>query len=282
MTNPERFGLGCNVTKMKPTGERHFRPLTPEDFPRLYEAFREAFSDYVVPFAPTAEQLFEMLTRRGWKPELSVGAFDGERMVGFTANGIDGVTAYDSGTGVVPSHRRQGLSRAMFEWLGPRLRDAGARSYLLEVIETNTAAEALYRGLGFVETRRFDCYVYDARPVAPQFGFTSPNRAWWDVQPPWQNSGDSLARARDPHVVIGDERGYAVVFPSNGDLAQLAVAPEHRRRGLGRQLLDAAGAIAAKPLRILNVDDRDAGIAAFFRSIGARRIIRQIEMVQTL
>jgi len=282
MTNPERFGLGCNVTKMKPTGEHHFRPLTSEDFPRLYETFREAFSDYVVPFAPTTEQLFEMLTRRGWKPELSVGAFDGERMVGFTANGFDGVTAYDSGTGVVPSHRRQGLSRAMFDWLTPRLRDAGARNYLLEVIETNAAAEALYRGLGFVETRRFDCYVYEARPDAPQFGFTSPNPAWWDVQPPWQNSSDSLARARDPHVVIGDERGYAVVFPSNGDLAQLAVAPEHRRRGLGRQLLDAAGAIAGKPLRILNVDDRDAGIAAFFQSIGARRIIRQIEMVLAL
>jgi ribosomal protein S18 acetylase RimI-like enzyme len=267
---------------MKPTGEGDFLPLTHEDFAKLYEAFREAFSDYVVPFAPTREQLLEMLTRRGWKPELSVGVFDGDRMVGFTANGFDGTTAYDSGTGVVPSHRRRGLSRAMFGYLEPVLRNAGATRYLLEVIETNTAAEALYRGLGFQETRRFDCYVYEPRPHALQFGFTSANKEWWDVEAPWQNSNDSLARARDPHVVIGDERGYAVVFPGNGDLAQLAVAPKHRRRGVGRQLLDAAGAIAGKPLRILNVDERDQGIAAFFAAIGARRIVRQIEMVLAL
>ncbi|HKO56123.1 MAG TPA: GNAT family N-acetyltransferase [Thermoanaerobaculia bacterium] len=267
---------------MKTSGEGHLRPLTADDFETLYAAFREAFSDYVVPFAPTREQLLEMLTRRGWKPELSVGAFDGERMVGFTANGFDGVTAYDSGTGVVPSHRRRGLSRAMFDWLIPRLRAAGASRYLLEVIETNKPAEELYRGLGFRETRRFDCWVYESRGDAPRFGGGAINPEWWDVEPPWQNSNASLARARDRHVVIGDERGYAAVFPNSGDLAQLAVAREHRRRGVGRQLLDAAAAIANKPLRVLNVDDRDEGIAAFFEAVGARRIVRQIEMVLAL
>ncbi|HEV7922207.1 MAG TPA: GNAT family N-acetyltransferase [Thermoanaerobaculia bacterium] len=254
--------------------------MTADDFETLYAAFREAFSDYVVPFAPTREQLLEMLTRRGWSPELSVGAFDGERMVGFTANGFDGATAYDSGTGVVPSHRRRGLSRAMFQWVTPRLRAAGASRYLLEVIETNSAAEALYRGMGFVETRRFDCYAYEGRSAS--FPAGTVNTAWWDVQPAWQNSTASLARARDPHVVIGDERGYAVVFPGSGDLAQLAVAREHRRRGVGRALLDAAAAIAGKPLRILNVDDRDRGIAAFFEAVGARRFVRQLEMVLAL
>ena len=273
--------MACNVTKMKTSGEGALRPLTKDDFDALYAAFGEAFSDYVVPFAPTREQLLEMLTRRGWSPSLSAGVFDGDRMVGFTANGFDGDTAYDSGTGVVPSHRRRGLSRTMFEWLAPRLRAAGATRYLLEVIETNHAAEALYRGMGFAETRRFDCYTYEGRS-APQFGFTTVNKEWWDVQPAWQNSSASLARARDPHVVIGDERGYAVVFPGNGDLAQLAVAREHRRRGVGRALLDAAAAVAGKPLRILNVDDRDRGIAAFFEAAGARRIIRQIEMVLAL
>ena len=57
--------------------------------------------------------------------------------------------------------------------------------------------------------------------------------------PSWQNSVASIRRANEPFVVIGDERGAAVVFPSNGDVPLLAVAPEHRRRGLGRAGLTA-------------------------------------------
>jgi ribosomal protein S18 acetylase RimI-like enzyme len=254
------------------------RTLTADDFDVLHAAFGEAFSDYVVPFKPTREQLREMFTRRGWVPELSVGAFDGERMVGFTANCFDGATAYDSGTGVVPSHRRGGVSRRMFEFLRPILRGAGASSYLLEVIETNAAAEALYRSLGFQETRRFDCWTYEGTGGRRMESGGHVNEEWWDVEPAWQNSTASIRRAHDPHVVLGDERGYAVVFPSNGDVPQLAVAREHRRSGVGSELLHAARTEAGRPLRFLNIDDRDDGISAFLESCGARRFIRQIEM----
>lgn len=261
------------------------RTLDDADFDTLHAAFLEAFSDYSVPFRPSPELLREMFTRRGWVPEVSVGVFEGERMVGFTANGFDGVTAYDTGTGVVPSHRRQGLSRRMFEFLAPILQEAGATSYLLEVIETNTAAEALYRGMGFRETRRFDCWFYEETEAAGrgarQLAGETPARQedeWWDVEPAWQNSTASLRRAREPHLVLGDERGYAVVFPDSGDVPQLAVSREHRRQGIGRLLLDEARAIAGRPLRILNIDDRDEGIAAFLDACGARRFVRQIEM----
>jgi len=237
------------------------RTLTADDFVELHDAFGGAFSDYVVPFQPTPGALREMLTRRGWVPELSAGVFDGEQMVGFTANGFDGATAYDSGTGVVPSHRRRGVSRGMFEFLGPILRGAGASSYLLEVIETNAAAEALYRGLGFQETRRFDCWTYEGTGGRRMESGGHVNEEWWDVEPAWQNSTASIRRAHDPHVVLGDERGYVVVFPNSGDVAQLAVAREHRRRGVGRELLQAARAEAGRPLRFLNIDDRDDGIS---------------------
>jgi len=135
----------------------------------------------------------------------------------------------------------------------------------------------LYRGLGFQETRRFDCWTYEATS-GRRMAEGSVNEEWWDVEPAWQNSTASIRRAHDPHLVLGNERGYVVVFPGNGDVPQLAVAREHRRRGVGRELLHAARAAAGRPLRILNVDDRDDGIAAFLESCGARRFIRQIEM----
>ena len=84
------------------------------------------------------------------------------------------------------------------------------------------------------------------------------------------------------YVVLGDDDGYAIVFPSTGDLPQLAVRREARRRGVGTRLIRAAASIAEKPLRIINVDVRDEGIAAFLDTLGAQRFIRQIEMERAL
>ena len=106
--------------------------------------------------------------------------------------------------------------------------------------------------------------------------------AWWDVQPSWQNSIASLARATQRQVTIGDEHGYAIVVPETGDLPRLAVRPESRRQGHGSRLLDAAATLAGKPLRIMNVDARDAGIRAFLTSAGAKLIVTQIEMEKQL
>jgi len=265
------------------------RTLTADRFEELYETFTEAFSDYVVKFSPDAAALREMLVRRGWVPELSAAAFDQGKLVGFTLNCLGGGAGYDSGTGVIPSHRRLGLARRLMEYSASLLRNAGATRYLLEVIEANTAAVELYRRCGFDEIRRLQCWSWEPRlgtVSAPPSDGAPPS--WealppmWDVEPSWQNSIPSLQRATQPHRVIGDERGYAIVFPATGDLPQLAVRHDRRREGLGRQLLEAAGAAAGKPLRIMNVDDRDEGIAAFLTAAGAQKSVRQLELALAL
>jgi ribosomal protein S18 acetylase RimI-like enzyme len=258
------------------------RPFSADDFPIIHGAFVDAFSDYVVKLSPTIEQLRDMVTRRGWTPELSCGAFDGELLVAFTLNAFDGTSAYDSGTGVIPSHRRRGLAAQTMEWSIDALRRAGATRYILEVIETNTKALELYRRSGFEETRRLQCWLYESprRVNAQTINETNWTkwRSWWDVEPSWQNSIDSIRRTPEPPRIIGDERGYAIVFPSNGDLAQLAVARDARRRGAGRDLLDAASTLAGKPLRIMNVDAANGDITSFLETCGAQRFVAQIEM----
>jgi ribosomal protein S18 acetylase RimI-like enzyme len=265
------------------------RSLESETFEAIHAAFAEAFSDYIVPLSPTLDGLREMLTRRGWVPELSVGAYDGDSLVAFTLNGFDGTAGYDSGTGVIPSHRRSGLARQTMEWSRTRLQDAGATRYVLEVLEANAPAAALYRDCGFDVTRRLQCWTYDSDSESDSesgpartasYGTITPE--WWDVEPAWQNTTASLRRARDPHEVLGDAYGYAVVFPSNGDVPQLAVDPAHRRQKRGRSLLDAAQTVAGKPLRIMNVDSRNEGIAAFLDACGAKRMVAQLEMACSL
>ncbi|HVR38875.1 MAG TPA: GNAT family N-acetyltransferase [Thermoanaerobaculia bacterium] len=258
------------------------RTLRHDDFDEIHRAFLDAFSDYFVPMKPKPEVLREMFTRRGWAPELSSAVFEGDRIVAFTLNGFEDAAGYDTGSGVVPTHRRRGLARQTIEHSIDLLRNAGATRYVLEVLEPNTGAAALYRATGFEETRRLDCWTYEHPAAARAAHATPAHDEWWDFQPSWQNSTRSIARAKDDHITIGDEDGYAILFPNTGDLAQLAVRREARRRGVATRLLESAAAIAQKPLRILNADARDEGMEKFLRAKGAKHLIRQIEMELTL
>ncbi|MEA2572362.1 MAG: hypothetical protein QOI24_4363 [Acidobacteriota bacterium] len=264
----------------------NIRPLTSSDFATLLACFNESFSDYLVPFALDEARLTEIIARRGVDLTASIGAFDGDRMVAFTLNGVDGERAYDSGTGVVPSHRRTGLGRSVMDASFELLRERGKTAYVLEVLEANEKAAALYRNLGFEETRHFQCWTFEAKERAHARELANVDleqiKTWADVAPSWQNDVASLRRAKEPYVALGDDHGAVIVFPKTGDLPLLAVSKGGRRAGLGRKLLNAAATRAAKPLRILNVDDRDPGIAAFLERVGAQRTVRQIEMIRSL
>src|ERR1044071_7296656 len=113
-----------------------FRLLTAADSHSLYECFLEAFSDYQVSLQMSEEQFAQRLERDGVDLELSAGAFDGERMIGFYMTGRGTwhgkQTAYDAGTGVVPSHRRRGVAEDLFNFIVPQFQDRGITQYLLE------------------------------------------------------------------------------------------------------------------------------------------------------
>lgn len=262
------------------------RPLRGVAFEQVFDAFTAAFSDYVVPLQPDSAQLREMLTRRGVSFDVSAGAFDGEQLVAFTLNAVDGTRAYDSGTGVLPSHRRRGLARALMQLSVSLLQQAGATTYTLEVLEPNTAAIALYRDLGFATTRTLQVWHYTASAKSRFTELANADldlvRSWCDVAPSWQNDVPSIRRARDVYVTLGNEHAAAIFFPKTGDLPLLAVAPPARGTGLGRALLNAAATRANKPLRVVNVDDSHPGIAAFLEACGATRGVRQYEMARTL
>jgi len=117
----------------------------------LFEVFNRAFSEYEVPMQMIAARLTEMHRRRGVRRDLSLGAFEGDSLVGFIFNGLgdwNGVTAgYDSGAGVVPEMRGRKLGAAMLEATKDLLRARGAAIFLLEVLQSNAPATnaALHR-----------------------------------------------------------------------------------------------------------------------------------------
>ena len=262
------------------------RNLAGLSFETLTAAFNDAFSDYDIPANYPVEYLRQLVTRRGFRPDLAVGAFDGERLAGFVFNCLDGEDAFNSGTGVVISHRRLGIARQLMQ---RSIETLPAKRYWLDVIETNHRAHALYVDLGFEETRRLQSWKYestDNRKPATLRELANVHlreyEPFFDMRASWQNTIRSIERAAEPYVAIGDERAIVVLFPSNGDVPLLAVAPDARRQGLGRALLHLAARRAAKPLRIMNIDDEAHGINAFLEQAGATRFVRQIEMVRQL
>src|SRR5690349_15805018 len=105
------------------TALRECRFLGADYFKILYDTFIEAFSDYVFPFALTESQFKNHINLNAVDLDRTVGYVEAGRLLGFSLNGFGTWngrrTVYDAGTGVVPSARRRGISRSMFDFMLP-------------------------------------------------------------------------------------------------------------------------------------------------------------------
>lgn len=277
-----------------------YRLLSESDFTSLYTCFLEAFSDYEVNMQMPPEQFAKRLARDRVRLEISAGAFDDERMIGFYINGLGEwqgkLTAYDAGTGVVPTHRKRGIGKDLFAFLIPRLKENSVSQYLLEVLTTNEPAVALYRKLGFEETRRLAVLRSNELISPPATGValrTTSQADWnlfqsfWDWHPSWQNSIAAVERIKDDTLIVEayvDERctGYGVLFKPAGNLMQLAVAPRERGKGIGTAIFVALQNEVGEPLKVNNVDEEFKDSLAFYKGLGFEVVLRQFEMMKTL
>lgn len=280
------------------------KSLEKTDFDTLFRAFGRAFADYEVQL--NAEQLRAMLTRRGFDPTLSFAAFDGAQIAAFTLNGIgnfNGVpTAYDTGTGTLKEYRGTGLATEIFRHSMPHLRRAGVGQYLLEVLQHNTGAVSVYRNLGFETVREFNYFCRanteivdrgDTPRLPHSVRRTDPEKfasisSFWDFTPSWQNSFESIGRAAGDFVSLGvftEEElvGYCVFEPASGDVAQIAVKRQYRRKGIAGLLLREMLRLNRNDsLKIINTDVSCRSITGFLQ---AKNIVpqgKQFEMIRKI
>lgn len=281
-------------------------PLTGVDGGKLYDCFMEAFSDYQVPVSMDRRAFDWNNALRGFAPEFSVGAFVDGRLAGFILSGR-GIwqgrrTAYDMGTGVIPSCRGRGLSKSLLSALARQLEAHGVGSYLLEVLKTNTTAFNLYKNDGFSITRGFLCFRAERAAALEKLsgselphGFSfgalqdtpdsRPEFCDWTAS--WQNSSDALRRYPGPverfGVFFGGElAAYGAAKLAGGDIPQIAVRKDFRRRGIGRALLLKLliSMTDKKKVSVINIDEGDSASAAFFRRSGFGPLTEQFEMMK--
>jgi len=271
---------------------------------QLYEAFREAFKDYDIQLSQP--ELEVMISRRGFVPELSFGAFADDRLASFTLNGIglfNGMkTAYDTGTGTIESFRGQGLASRIFQYSLPELKKAGVQQYLLEVLQHNTGAVSVYRKQGFQVTREFNFFVEQVHNVHLEkynlpsgyairhidLNLKSQMMDCQDFMPSWQNSFESVERRLSDFRMWGvfaaeELVGYCIFEPNSGDITQIAVAPSHRNQGLASCLLrEAVQTNRHKNLKLINTDVDCENITSWAKSIGLAQQGRQFEMLREI
>ena len=281
--------------------------LASVDKSQIYRAFMEAFADYAMDSAGTQEEsLLLRMSKNDVDYQASVGAYDGDRLVGFTLIGIDRVdgilTAYDAGTGIIPDFRGQGLASRMFDHALPELEARGVERFLLEVLQSNEPAIKAYQKSGFAIAREFRCYIagkehllslpggadIDVRFTdAASFENLIPEADW---TPSFENRF-TAHRAIPDHVMFlgaydeGNCVGTIAYCEKLNWLLSLLVKRSYRRHGIGRALLrHLAGTLpdSVTKLAALNVDGQDAGMQAFFEAAGFTHLIDQYEMGRAL
>ena len=268
---------------------------------QLYQTFDESFRDYPVDLGFDEAALKLCLDRRSCEAIHSYGAFEGDEMIAFASNAVrmlDGdLTAYVALTGVSIHHRRKGAGKGMLLAAADHFRQIGARRFLLEVIDTNEKAYNLYKAVGFRFSRKLDSYAmpktdlpvkHEIRTVTPDDALWAKLRTFWDHTPTWQNDIDSVKAVQDAMLVAvayeNDEPvGYVVCGSRNCDIAQIAVAPDHRRKGIGTGLLAyIMQNTPSEKVSISNVDDRSGTLAAFLVHHGFRISIILHELEKSL
>lgn len=286
------------------------RTLRANELPAVHELVLDAFAEYPVPMQPTLAQFESMLIRRGADWTVSFGAFESDRLIGAAIIAIDEWPALHTGayallTAVRQGWQGRGVLTALFEWLSLALDRRGVTQMQLEVLIDNPRARRSYERLGFDSERHLFCYelprLERAQRFREQLGFdvfegqaatevqerhASLWASFWTITPAWTGSTWTVKRT-ESRVVFeatwnGELVGYAIVEPCSGELLQLAVSPDHRRKGIGTELVRACQERADRPtLRVLNVDDSgDRGVTvAFLRRLGATLTAVQLELV---
>lgn len=268
------------------------------DLEQLVAAINLAFSDYIVPLQLTLEQLQAKIKMEDIDLGLSIGVYEGKELRGFMLHALrrDGKgapIAYNAATGVMPEYRGRGMVGKMYGALLPEMEKLGVAKMVLEVIEGNRSGIRAYEKMGYRALRKLDCFQGKVRSVKTNADIVVkelPAFEWgtfasfWDIKPSWQNAIPSLENGRDlcriaAAFLEGSCVGYIIFNPLSRKVNQVAVAAEHRHKGIGSALFAYLNeAVGQEEIYFNNVESSSVGTIGFLKGIGLSHNVSQFEM----
>lgn len=122
------------------------------------DAWNKGFEDYYTKFVMTVDLFIGRMAAEDLSADISVVAYADGEPVGLIVNGIRSVgesrIAWNGGTSVAATFRRQGIGRSMLEESLRLYKQENADAAVLEAVSENTKAIRLYESLGYTVTDR--------------------------------------------------------------------------------------------------------------------------------
>lgn len=225
------------------------RPVADCTAGEVVAALTRGFEGYVVPLHFTP-QAYERRFRAEDLDPYASRVYEREGApAGVVLIARRGWTRRVAAMGFAPELRGQGLGRRVLEEEIRDARERGERTLVLEVIEQNSPAVALYERTGFERKRRLVGYRWEP-PAAAAAGppeeidpldFARVAAAEADPDLPWMLAPETLSAAAPPARAWSLEgRAFAMVSDAAAErlaLTALVVPRASRRQGWGSKLL---------------------------------------------
>lgn len=261
---------------------------TPLD--ELIACFLIAFENYYVKM-PTDKAYYE----NRWKAakvdfSLSYGMFVKDKLVGFIIHAVDtrrGVlTAFNTGTGVIPDYRGRRVVKAIYEYALRDLRAKQIAKSTLEVIIENELAIKAYQSIGFKISKTYKCFAGDIQLKEPgifaleELKLEDVN---WDHLPgqnfySWDFQKETILKAnyRVFQVLFRDEPdSFFIINTANHYLAQFDLFNDDKSGWL--RLFSAIKYISSV-VKVINVDTRLDEKLNQLEKVGLQNTVNQYEM----
>lgn len=158
----------------------------------------------------------------------------------------------------------------------------------------------VYKKQGFDISRNFECYNLDKNKymsittnIVQHINIITESlweelTKFWDFNPYWQNSSDSINAASDNFIysivtINNTIAGYGIIDKNSGNIPQIAVAKNYRGKGIGKSIFtDLLIHTESNSIKVLNVDSQSTSMKNFLLKLGFDQNVKQYEMILRL
>lgn len=253
----------------------------------IVSALVEAFSDYSVPMPNDVTYWENRLRIARLDPTLSFGMFDGNVLIAFILIGVDNeeghLTAFNTGTGVLPAYRGKGIVDKLYAHVIPYFKNRDISQCALEVITTNDKAIWVYERIGFSKQRLYHCFKGGLKPqieniTLHKIDFSDVPLSQRLQFKSWDHTDKAISLSYTYSTFEvqqnGSSIGYFVIDTATGYIPQLNV---YNNNGLWNMLFN--GIInLVQTVKINNIDERNTGLVQALNDAGLENFIDQYEM----
>lgn len=256
----------------------------------VISCFLKAFEGYFVKLPEDIDYWKTRFINARVDWSLSFGAFEEGNLIGFIINGIDQhldqLTAYNTGTGVLPEYRGKELVDKIYEYAIPFLKDRGVEKCLLEVICENKIAIKAYERIGFKIVRELRSYRGELNSSSLQkdiqkchFSEVLNSGLYRAKHYSWDNTAEAVLAREDLQTIClksNDSLDAYLVLDPAGNILQI-----ENTKGDYKELLHAVKDLPSQ-VQIKNIDKRRNDLILTLEGLNFTNTVNQFEMEKFL